>query len=110
MNNLLSNAVKYSPEKSKVFIKILYIGDNYMIQVSDCGIGIPEEDLNLLFEPFHRSRNVSTLPGTGLGLTISKRYVEALQGTISVCSELNSGTTFIITLPKIYMEKKPNLK
>jgi signal transduction histidine kinase len=69
-----------------------------MICVSDSGIGIPEEDQPRLFEPFHRAHNVNNIPGTGLGLPITKQAVELHGGDITVETG-SGGTTFIIHLP-----------
>jgi signal transduction histidine kinase len=99
--NLLSNAIKYSPRGGTVLFRLTHIQaqDIVQIEVSDSGIGIPLEDLSRLFEPFHRAGNVDKLPGTGLGLAIVKQIVELHGGQISLESQVNVGTTFIITLP-----------
>ena len=70
------------------------------ISIADQGLGIPPEALPNLFEQFFRARNVTLaeIPGSGVGLYIVKSIVEELQGSIRVESELNKGTTFIITL------------
>jgi signal transduction histidine kinase len=69
------------------------------ISVSDDGIGIPQDDLAMLFEPFHRAANTEALPGTGLGLTVVKQAVEMHGGSVEVNSRLGQGTTFHLTLP-----------
>jgi signal transduction histidine kinase len=97
--NLLSNAVKYSPSGGVVNLD-LHIGDEHiLIRVKDRGIGIPENDAKRLFEAFHRAENVGNISGTGLGLPIVKRAVEAHRGTIGVESRLGEGTTFTIRIP-----------
>ena len=75
--------------------------DNVIFTIEDCGIGISAEDLPKIFEPFHRGKNVSNIPGTGLGLNIVRRFVDLLGGKIDVISELNRGTTVIIKIPKL---------
>ena len=65
----------------------------------DEGIGIPEADQKHLFEPFHRAANVGDVSGTGLGLVIVKESVELHGGTVSVESQVDVGTTLIVTLP-----------
>jgi signal transduction histidine kinase len=66
--------------------------------VRDGGIGIPEEDQKHLFERFYRGSNSGTVQGTGLGLHIMKHYVDMLNGTIKVESEVGKGTTVVVTL------------
>jgi signal transduction histidine kinase len=80
-------------------MEISYETEYIAIRVSDSGIGIPDADLSLLFQPFHRAGNVQNLPGTGLGLSIVKQSVELHGGTIDVQSRLNVGTTFTVLLP-----------
>jgi len=101
LTNLLSNAIKYSPEGGKVTFKLSvnHDAEQAVIQVIDCGIGIPKADHGRLFEPFHRADNVNTLPGTGLGLAIVKQTIELHQGEIYFESHMGQGTTFTIHLP-----------
>jgi signal transduction histidine kinase len=68
--------------------------------VEDLGIGIPDEDKKHMFERFFRAANVLNIQGTGLGLTIVKRYVDLLKGDISFDSTLEKGTTFRVKLPR----------
>jgi signal transduction histidine kinase len=70
-----------------------------MVKVVDQGIGIPEADLQHLFEPFHRAKNVGTISGTGLGLVITKESVELHNGIIAVESQVGIGTTFRVSIP-----------
>ena len=67
--------------------------------VSDTGIGIAETDLQYIFEPFHRGKNVDTISGTGLGMTIIKRSVDLFNGVISISSKINEGTSICIEIP-----------
>jgi PAS domain S-box-containing protein len=99
LTNLLSNAVKYSPQGGKVHFHLDCGSDDAIIRVQDEGIGIPQKDLERLFEPFHRAGNVDTIPGTGLGLAITKQAVDLQHGSITVESEVGVGTTFTVTLP-----------
>ena len=69
------------------------------ISVKDTGIGIPGEDLPHLFDNFYRAKNAGNIQGTGLGLPILRRYLNLLNGTIEVNSELEKGSTFTIVLP-----------
>lgn len=98
--NLLSNAVKYSPENSSIEIKTSIQDQVLEIKIKDSGIGIPVEEQKNLFKLFFRAKNAEIIQGTGLGLTIVKRYVELLGGKITFESVINKGTTFNIQLPK----------
>ncbi|SRR5581483_5041318 len=97
--NLLSNAIKYSPKGSEVRLTVREEEKQIVFQVSDQGIGIPPEDQEHLFEPFHRASNTRHIQGTGLGLAIVKGNVEAHGGRITVSSAEGAGTTFTVTLP-----------
>ncbi len=99
IRNLLTNAVKYSPAGGSVQLRLTYEAEYVTLQVTDSGIGVPEEDLGRLFETFHRAKNVRDISGTGLGLAIVKSAVLAHNGTVSVDSKLGVGTTFTIVLP-----------
>lgn len=98
LTNILSNSVQYSPPQSSIRFRLSRQKQQVIFQVKDRGIGIPPEDQPYLFEPFHRGRNVSNIPGTGLGLNIVKRFVDLQQGTIEVESQLGVGTTFTVIL------------
>jgi two-component system sensor histidine kinase SenX3 len=102
LRNLLENAVAYSPEKTRVLISTRRAGpDAAEISVADQGIGIPERDLERIFERFYRvdpARSRAT-GGTGLGLAIAKHVIAAHGGTITVWSKEGAGSTFTIRLP-----------
>jgi signal transduction histidine kinase len=104
IRNLIHNASKYSEKGTLIKVNIYLLEDNLNIIISDQGIGIPEDDLKHLFEPFFRSGNVGAREGTGLGLSLTKRHVEALGGTIEVESVENQGTTFKLVFPVTYFE------
>lgn len=97
--NLLSNAVKYSPPGSKIEFEAGCSAHEAQFRVTDQGMGIPLEDQEKLFEPFHRGRNAKDIGGTGLGLAIVKNSLEAHGGTVSVESHEGIGTTFFVRLP-----------
>lgn len=101
LTNLLSNAIKYSPPNSKVSLELFCENENVIFQIKDQGIGISTVDQQKLFEPFHRGRNVGDIEGTGLGLSVVKKFVDLHGGQISVASEMNVGTTFIVALPMV---------
>lgn len=94
--NLLSNAFKYSEGNPTIIIS--KDKDTLNIEVKDNGIGIPPSEINNLFQSFYRASNSSNFEGTGLGLAIVKEFVSINNGTISVKSKLNQGTSFIIHL------------
>lgn len=98
--NLINNATKFSPEGSSVIVSISKERNKVHISISDQGLGIPHEDRPNLFEQFFRARNVTLaeIPGSGVGLYIVKSIIDELNGDIKVESEINKGTTFIITL------------
>ena len=100
LNNLLSNAIKYSPENKEIFIRIKDDPNNFLIEIEDFGIGIPDKDKSHMFERFFRAKNAVNLQGTGLGLNIVKKYIELTGGKITFSSEENVGTIFKIIFPK----------
>ncbi len=106
MMNVLTNAVKYTPEGGEVTFTIEQTkqayADRYKYRfiIKDNGVGISKDYMEHMFEDFTREKNVSNKSeGLGLGLAITKRLVDSLQGEIEVESEVGKGTTFIITLP-----------
>ncbi len=99
-NNLLSNAAKYSPHGGKIGFEISTDRKHLIIKVSDEGIGIPQNDLDRIFDSFYRTKNVEGIGGTGLGLAIVKRAVTLHKGEITVSSELNLGSIFTVKIPK----------
>ena len=117
--NILSNAIKYTPDGGSVIVNVDELPcdePDYMIvrtRVSDTGIGMSKEYLTKIFEAFTREQNTtkSKIAGTGLGMSIVKKYVDLLGGTIEVESELGKGSTFTVTLKhkiadESYYEKK----
>ena len=103
LRNLLDNAIKYSQAGAVVRISLEASGRNVAITVQDNGPGIPADELNTIFTPFHktRARAASANPGTGLGLAICKRIVEQHGGQIRVESEIGKGANFCIILPRV---------
>ena len=97
--NLLSNAIKFTNPGKSVNAQVKYKNDKLIFNVIDQGIGISEEDQKLLFTPFERMENAHQISGTGLGLNISKRLIELMDGTIKVSSKVNEGTRISVTLP-----------
>jgi len=99
LTNLLTNAVKYSPAGGEIYLNVKSVNDKILLKITDKGIGIPEDEIQYLFEPFHRAKNTTEIQGTGLGLSIVKRSVQIHQGEIKVDSKLGKGTSFTIILP-----------
>ncbi len=97
--NLLWNAVKYSPQGGYVNLTLSYLNNHAIFQVQDEGIGIPVAEQKYLFDSFYRAQNVANIPGTGLGLTIVKNFVDLHRGHIFVESEMGIGTIFTVVLP-----------
>jgi len=99
--NLLSNAMKFTPQGGSIFVKIFDEVDNVKIVVKDTGIGIKDENIDLIFEKFRQVDKTFTRnhEGSGMGLSIVKSLVEIQGGTISLSSEYGKGSEFIIKLP-----------
>ncbi len=97
--NLISNAMKFSPEGKNITVKTSITPKELIISVKDEGMGIPKEEQEHLFERFFRAKNVTNIQGTGLGLNIVGKYLEAMEGNIVFESEIDKGTTFVITIP-----------
>ena len=97
--NILDNAIKYTPQKGSVIISDKIVLNKYTLTINDNGIGIPKDTIDKIFDPFFRgdiSRNTS---GAGLGLTLSKKIIENHKGTISIKSQVDKGTSVMISLP-----------
>ena len=101
LDNLVSNAIKFTPEGGRVIVRANADGDQAVFEVTDTGEGIAEGDRDRVFDPFFRSRdaNARAVPGTGLGLTITKAIVDAHGGTIQVEPAPGGGTIFRVRIP-----------
>jgi signal transduction histidine kinase len=101
LDNLVSNAIKFTPAGGSVHVSLGRAGDCVALEVADSGIGIAPEDQRRLFERFFRAENAveRQVPGTGLGLYISRVIADAHQGKLTVRSELDLGSTFRLELP-----------
>ncbi len=105
--NILSNAFKFTPDGGKITISIAKTGpvvagihaEEVRIEISDTGKGIPEKDLDKIFDRFYQSGKSQAFLGTGLGLNLSKEFIELHRGRISAKSNEGKGTTFLINLP-----------
>ncbi|MEZ4671327.1 MAG: hybrid sensor histidine kinase/response regulator [Anaerolineae bacterium] len=101
VSNLVSNALKYSPAGTEICIGLHVDSDRITVEVQDHGIGIPEDSMPKLFEPFHRASNAKKIKGTGLGLSVVKNCVERHNGKIGVDSVVDKGTRFVVEIPRI---------
>ncbi len=107
--NLLSNAVKFTSEGGRIEIKAIPVEGSVEISVSDTGVGIAPEDQATIFEEFRQvgTADAQKSEGTGLGLTLAKRFVEMHGGRIWVKSEVDKGSTFTFTLPEKSLSTNP---
>jgi PAS domain S-box-containing protein len=104
LNNLISNAIKYSKGNPKICLEADVIDNILIISVSDFGIGVPADELDKIFDLFYRAKNVNSINGTGLGLTVVTESLYKLSGRIEIKSIVNEGSVFkiFIPLPKEY--------
>ena len=98
IGNLLDNAIKFSPSGASVILMMRHTNSGILIQIEDRGIGIPEEELPLIFSRFHRGRNATSYTGNGLGLAIVKGIVEGHNGVVNVRNS-TQGVVFSVMLP-----------
>ena len=105
--NLLSNAVKFTPEDGSIMIRTHQIGSRILVEISDTGIGIPDDQLDTITEPFVQleSTLASKKTGTGLGLSIATRLAELHGGRLEIESIINQGTTARLILPHVRNDK-----
>ena len=100
--NLLSNAVKFTPDGGQVTVQAQAVGGVLTVAVTDTGIGIAEDDQAVVFDEFRQvgRHYTNKHEGTGLGLALTKRFVELHGGTLALRSVLGQGSTFTFTLPR----------
>ena len=99
VGNLISNAIKFTPADGLVTISTETKNKRFILTVQDNGCGISAQDLPYIFDAFYQGKSNSRSMGTGIGLSLVKQLVEAMNGTVSVESEENNGTKFTINLP-----------
>src|SRR5690625_2737107 len=99
--NLISNAIKFTPKGGTISVSLEQQEDNAVVCITDTGSGLSKEDQTHIFERFFKAdkSRSRTVEGSGLGLSIVHKIVEMHQGNIDICSKLNEGTKFIVTLP-----------
>lgn len=99
--NLLTNAIKYTPENGIIRITSTELEKEYIVSISDSGMGMNEETLKHIFDKYYQGDNSHSTSGNGLGLSIAKRIVELSGGKIEASSTEGKGTTFSVRLPKL---------
>lgn len=109
LDNLISNAVKFSPDGAEVRISLTENGRCAEIRVRDDGPGLPGDQLDEIFTPFHRAPGAAAVPGIGLGLAIVRQITERHGGSVHVESTLGAGATFVVCLPLNHVGR-PNAK
>jgi signal transduction histidine kinase len=97
---LLDNAVRYTPEGGNVAVRLRDVNGRVALEVSDTGVGIPDDELPLIFERFHRTDPSRADGGAGLGLAIARQIAESHSGEIRAWSAPGEGSTFTLLLPK----------
>jgi signal transduction histidine kinase len=107
LDNLLGNAIKYSAPGSPIDVAVTIDGDKARVLVADNGIGVPAAERALLFTPFYRSSRTRDVPGTGLGLHISKRLAERHGGDLSLEASSDKGSVFALDLPLVQEDSGP---
>jgi two-component system phosphate regulon sensor histidine kinase PhoR len=102
MDNLVDNAIKYTPNGGRITVRWGATADTVSFEVEDTGVGIPDADVNRVFERFYRVDKARgrEAGSTGLGLSIVKHLVQAMRGQVRVNSKIGKGTTFRVTLPR----------
>jgi len=98
-SNLLSNAIKYSPDGGRVKVAASIEAGLVVVAIEDGGVGVPESDLERLFERYYRGSNISGIVGTGVGLYLVKTVVDLHNGEVTVESEVGKGSRFTVRLP-----------
>ena len=106
LTNLISNAIKFTPEGGQIFVRTRSRGNHFSVEVEDTGVGIADEDLEIIFEKFRQGASATgdsiltrEYQGTGLGLSIVKEMCILLGGSVTVESEIGQGSIFTVTLP-----------
>ena len=96
--NLLANAHRYTPDGTPIHVSTSTFGDRLEIRIIDCGPGIPPEKLDDIFLPFQRLGDTDNTTGLGLGLALSRGFIEAMRGTLAPEDTPGGGLTMVISL------------
>ena len=107
--NLISNAIKYNRPGGKIIVRCQESDERVQIAVIDTGTGIAAADMDRIFAPFARLPATQEVPGTGLGLSLSRALTEAMSGTLTVNSEPGVGSTFTVEFPRVEQQEPQTL-
>jgi len=101
LHNVLGNALKYTPEGGRVSVSVTADPKRVDVSVSDSGIGVSPDEQELIFQKFYRSKDarVRTITGSGLGLALAREVVRRHGGDITVQSQVDQGSTFVVSIP-----------
>jgi two-component system OmpR family sensor kinase len=110
LGNLMSNAVKYSPNGAPVRITTSQDGANVSVVIEDHGIGIPDTDVQRVFERYYRGSNTSGIAGSGVGLYLVKTIIDLHQGSIMLDSRENEGSRFTLRLPASSLDSRESVR
>ena len=100
IRNLLENSLKYTQPDDTITLRAYENNQHVIIEVSDSGIGIPEEELEHIWDDLYRAKNSRGIPGSGLGLSMVRTIINRHKGEVSVRSQNGKGTEFTLQLPK----------
>lgn len=105
INNLVSNAIKYSNSDSVIYFELMQENNYLSIKVKDQGLGIPSEEREKVFNRFYQAKNSKNIGGIGIGLSLSKKFAELLNGDLTVNSKLGKGSIFQLAIPYVSAKK-----
>jgi len=101
LSNLLDNAIKYTPEGGQIHIRLYRDEAMNILEIEDTGVGVPEQESELIFRRFFRSDKSRTLPGNGLGLTFCRAVISAIGGRVYLGPKKATGSVFVVELPAV---------
>ncbi|MEZ4960179.1 MAG: ATP-binding protein [Saprospiraceae bacterium] len=110
LSNYLSNAIKFTPENGLISVTVQKENEELLISVKDNGIGIPEADIDKIFDRFYQVKNQEYTGGTGIGLSLCKELAEVLGGSVRVESEVGKGSVFYLKLPFVESGAEPEIQ
>ena len=96
----MSNAFKHTEEKGEIHVSLTFDEDNFRITVKDTGAGIAQEEIEHIFERYYQSTTIKNKSGVGIGLSLTKNFIELHNGQIKIESQLKKGSTFSVLIPR----------